>query len=246
MPFTPAHPAIVLPLLRLRQFSATGLVAGAVSPDFEYFFKASVNGVHGHTLTGILYFDLPVGMLLGLLFHGLVKRNLLSNLPHFMQSRVAELAALDFYQHLKQEWFVVGYSVVLGAATHIFWDSFTHNGAFFVSYFEVYKKVHVPFQGVNYPLFYALQHISTFIGLASVGLYIVKLPAVKSKTTVPNLVYWFFVIGLSGFLFALRFIWLPEHFNLGNAVVTSISAACISLIAAGFFKSLHGTPSQHP
>jgi hypothetical protein len=83
MPFTPAHSAIVLPFVRInpKYVSATGLIIGSLTPDFEYFFKMSVNGVHGHTLPGLLYFDLPVATALALVFHLVVKRNFINNVP---------------------------------------------------------------------------------------------------------------------------------------------------------------------
>ena len=56
MPFTPAHPAIVLPLIRSRYFSATGLIIGSLSPDFEYFFKMSVDSIYSHSKGGIILF----------------------------------------------------------------------------------------------------------------------------------------------------------------------------------------------
>jgi hypothetical protein len=68
MPFTPAHPAIVLPLIRSRYFSATGLIIGSLSPDFEYFFKMSVDSIYSHSKVGLFYFDLPVTIVLALLF----------------------------------------------------------------------------------------------------------------------------------------------------------------------------------
>jgi hypothetical protein len=41
MPFTFAHPAIVLPLKHLpkRWYSLTGLIIGSMTPDFEYFIR---------------------------------------------------------------------------------------------------------------------------------------------------------------------------------------------------------------
>jgi len=41
MPFTFSHPAIVLPLATLRRqwISATGLIIGSITPDFEYFIR---------------------------------------------------------------------------------------------------------------------------------------------------------------------------------------------------------------
>ena len=83
MPFTAAHPALVLPFIKgnPRFISASGLIAGSLAPDFEYFFKLSVNGVHGHTIWGLLYFDIPVAAFLAVVFHAVVKNNLIDNLP---------------------------------------------------------------------------------------------------------------------------------------------------------------------
>ena len=44
MPFTFSHPAIVLPLVRKsgHWFSATGLIIGSLTPDFEYFMRMRI------------------------------------------------------------------------------------------------------------------------------------------------------------------------------------------------------------
>ncbi|SEF46838.1 protein of unknown function [Flavobacterium urumqiense] len=39
MPFTFSHPAIILPFLKNKKLSATALIIGSMSPDFEYFFR---------------------------------------------------------------------------------------------------------------------------------------------------------------------------------------------------------------
>ena len=238
MPFTPAHPAIVLPFINKRFFSATALIAGSISPDFEYFFKASVSSNHSHTLAGLFYFDLPVAIFLCFVFHLLIKDNLINNLPAFFQRRLVPVKSLDFKKYFSERYGVVIYSALIGSFSHLFWDSFTHNGAFFVNHLNVYQEVYVPFEGVKYPLFYALQHISTAVGLAVMGLYIIFLPADEFvKPANPKILYWFLLILLGAAFFALRFIIYSKDFNLGNAVVTGISAVLISLCILGFSRS---------
>lgn len=230
MPFTPAHPAIVLPFIKRKYFSATGLIVGSVSPDFEYFFKASVSGVHGHTLPGIFYFDLPVAVFVSFVFHLLVKESLINNLPGFLQSRLQPLLLLNFTDFIRKHYLVFLGSVILGASSHIFWDGFTHNGKFFVEYLPIYKGTYVPFQGVNYPLWYALQHISTVVGGIILAIYIYCLPVSSSqKVTEPRLVYWVVLIAMALVLFVLRFTIFSTKFDLGNAVVTSISALLLAM-----------------
>ena len=103
MPFTFAHPAIVLPLhaLQRRCFSLTALVAGSLSPDFEYFLRMQIHSSHIHTLWGLLYFDLPLGLILAFLFHNIVRDPLLDNLPGFLRRRVSVYKTLN--DLLKQE-----------------------------------------------------------------------------------------------------------------------------------------------
>ena len=170
MPFTPAHPAIVLPLICSRYFSATGLIIGSLSPDFEYFFKMSVDSIYSHSKVGLFYFDLPVTIVLSILFHQLVKTNFIANLPGFLQKRFHDTLRFNFIQYLKTNWWIFLYSSIIGAASHIFWDSFTHNNRFFSRQFStIYERMSVPFDGVSYPLFYVLQHISTAVGLVVVS-----------------------------------------------------------------------------
>ena len=65
MPFTLAHPAIVLPLAAKKlRMSATGLVIGSMVPDFEYFIRMRTESKYSHTLAGLFWFDLPLGLLL--------------------------------------------------------------------------------------------------------------------------------------------------------------------------------------
>ena len=241
MPFTPAHPAIVLPFLKNKRLSATALIIGSTSPDFEYFFKASVNGVHGHTLAGIFYFDLPVTVFLSIVFHQLIKKSLYSNLPLYFQEKFGACYELNLKTHFTKHYRVVLLSALLGSASHVFWDSFTHNGAFFVERLAIYKTLSVPFDGVNYPLFYGLQHISTFIGLTIVVVYIIFMPSIKSSTIYKaKLIYWICLIMLSTSLFCLRFYIDPPLFDLGNGVVTAISSLLIGLCVMGFFPTLRG------
>ena len=95
MPFTPAHTAIVLPLINGRKFSATALIVGSIAPDFEYFFKMSADSEHSHTLPGLLYFNLPVVVVLSFAFHLIAKRSLLQNSPVFIQRRFHALLQLE-------------------------------------------------------------------------------------------------------------------------------------------------------
>jgi Domain of unknown function (DUF4184) len=247
MPFTPAHPAIILPVIRSRYFSATGLIIGSISPDFEYFFKMSVSGIHSHTKVGLLYFDIPVTILLSLVFHLVVKTNLLVNLPPLIQKRFQDVLGLNFLNYLKKNWLIFLISAAIGGASHIFWDSFTHNNRFFVRQFaEIYRTTSVPFDGANYPLFYVLQQISTAVGLLVVTLYIVfKKPVDNVETVKPKITYWLLVLAIAIIVVRVRFFIEPSAYNLGNVVVTCISGLLIGIICCGFINFKNTVPYQN-
>jgi len=238
MPFTAGHPAIILPFIRSRYFSATGLIIGSMSPDFEYFFKMSVSSVHSHTMAGLFYFDLPVTIALSLLFHQVVKTNLISNVPFFFQKRFSDTLQLDFINYLKRNGWIFLLSALLGAASHIFWDSFTHNNRFFVRQFsEIYRSTSFSFMGADYPLFYVLQQVSTVIGLTAVTLYILlKKPFSCISLTSPRIAYWLVVFCIATVVIKVRFYIYPDDYDLGNTVVTSISGLLIGVVCCGFIN----------
>ncbi|AYB33229.1 DUF4184 family protein [Chryseolinea soli] len=239
MPFTPAHPALVLPLLRWRYVSATALVIGSMAPDFEYFFKMSVNGHHGHTFWGILYFDLPVTFLLAWLFHAVVKRNAIHNLPISLQRKFQDTLALDFVTYFRSHATIFVTSALIGIASHLLWDNFTHNSGFFVQEMEVYQTVHVHYDGVRYPLFYALQNISSGVGLFIVLVYLLAKKPTYSRITRlynPRIDYWALLVVITLIVVALRFWIKSSDYHLGNAVVTTISGFLVALVLCGWIN----------
>ena len=242
MPFTPAHASIVLPLLKLKQHqvSATALVIGSVAPDFEYFLKMSVSSQYSHTMLGVLYFDIPLTIILAFLFHGVVKKNLISNLPAFFQYRFQDLLNLNFNAYFKGHYWIVMISAFIGSCSHIFWDAFTHNDGFFAQRISFYKQVVVPYDGVRYPLFYALQNISTAVGLVIIIAYIFFLKPQKNiDVSGPSIGYWLLIFIISAGVIFLRFAFDIENYNLGNFVVSSISAILVATLVGGLIKFNH-------
>ncbi|MEU0986996.1 DUF4184 family protein [Streptomyces sp. NPDC005953] len=137
MPFTLSHAAAVLPGLR-RDGTAHGplvasaLVMGSFSPDITYFAASVVPeamawGDFTHGLIGLLTVDVLVtALLVGLWW--VVRDPLLALLPPPLHLRVRAWLtgpAIRWGPSYLVRFFV---SAVIGAATHIFWDSFTHEG----------------------------------------------------------------------------------------------------------------------
>jgi hypothetical protein len=234
MPFTPAHSAAVLPLVNRKYFSATALIAGSLVPDFEYFFRLSVNGLYSHTIAGIFYFDIPVAIFLCLVFHYVVKRNLIQNIPAYLQLRFQGTLQTDFMTIIKTRPWAVVVSAFLGAASHVLWDSFTHNGGYFAQTLPIYKSTFIPLFGIRYPLFFFLQHLSTLIGIFFLVVFVIRMKTFPDAVLFqPRLEYWLTIFGVALTLTAIRFIVYPSDLDFGNFVVTCISGICLGLVLGG-------------
>lgn len=246
MPFTPAHTAIVLPFLKSKRFSATGLIIGSMAPDFEYFFKMSVGTRMSHTYLGLFYFDIPVTLLMALIFHKVIRDPLIDNLPGFLQQRLTLLRSADFVKYLRSHLLVVAYSAVVASFSHIVWDSFTHGDGYFVSELDfIYQGRIVPFDGARYPLWYVLQHVSTWVGLAAFAGYVLAIKPVSIQTQRPQLGYWLGVVVFSAMIFFARFGFKIAGISFGNQIVTAISALSLAVIIMGVLSKRVGTTRNH-
>jgi hypothetical protein len=231
MPFTFSHPAIVLPLTYLprKWFSLTGLVIGSLTPDFEYFLRMKVQSNYSHTVSGIFWFDLPLGLLLAFIFHNIVRNNLLESLPKTFKSRLLKFNQFDWNRYFKRNWFIVIVSIIIGAASHIFWDSFTHESGYFVQAIPTLTNT-VDLFGTQLPIFKIIQHSSTVIGGLVIIFAILKMPANKDVSERFNIKYWIILTVLTLTIISIRFLCGLDYKLYGQVMVTGISAGLISLI----------------
>ncbi|MBE9584826.1 DUF4184 family protein [Mucilaginibacter sp. JRF] len=238
MPFTAAHPAIVLPLGRIseRYISLTALVIGSLTPDFEYFLRMDIKSLYSHTPLGILYFDLPVGLLLFLLYQTYVKNLLIDHLPDYLRQRFW-LLKNDNKQSAPSamRWFVIILSLALGALSHLFWDAFTHVTGWFVLHIDFLASKSII--GVHY--FKLMQHFSTVIGLSVIAYSIILLP----KTTVANnpgiLKFWrdcaLLFLGIALLRVISLFVFPHYHIGMGLIIVSAISSGLLALLIKCIF-----------
>lgn len=231
MPFTFSHPAIILPLTYFpkKWFSLTGLVIGSIAPDFEYFIRMKVQSNYSHTWVGLLWFDLSISILLAFIFHNIVRNPFINNLPQFLQSRLSVFILFDWSKYFKKNWSIVLLSILIGSASHLLGDDFTHQKGFFVQQFSVLQtNVKIGYQQI--PLFKILQHLSSLIGGIIIVFTIWKLPKHNIKIEKINYKYWLVVICITLIIIAVKLFTLEDYKSYGNLLVTSISASLISLI----------------
>jgi hypothetical protein len=233
MPFTFSHPAIILPLTKYsgRQLSLTSLIIGSMTPDFEYFFRMKILSNFSHTIGGLFYFDLPVGIFFAFVFHNIIRNPLYENLPKTFRTRLENFKHFDWNKYFKQHYVVVIISTLLGAITHLFWDSFTHIHGYSVQTFPLLQDT-FKLAGHEIPIYKIIQHLSTLLG----GLFIIiaffHLPKNSSNKRPINIKYWiaFFVITIA--FIGLRLTFGIDKNILGQFIAISVTAILIALIFA--------------
>ncbi len=169
MPWTFAHPAAVLPLRRLCSrgyLSFAALVVGSLSPDFPYYLGRFDLGDFTHAPLGVLTLCLPVSLMILVaiyIFRDPVARLLPE--PH----RSGLLAAGPSPERLSiRAICVFAGSVVLGAVSHLLWDSFTHEHRLFVREWPILQVSLFTALGRDFRVFNVLQHLSTLAGVAAI------------------------------------------------------------------------------
>jgi hypothetical protein len=133
MPFTLAHPAVVLPLRRYcpRLLNFPALVIGSITPDLGYFFgRLNVND-YAHGLIGSVMFCFPLGLLLTALFYRLRTR-VVGMLPGRQRERLLPLCRRPV-----GSWLGIIVSLMIGVWTHLLLDSFTHKDGWGVEHLPV-------------------------------------------------------------------------------------------------------------
>jgi hypothetical protein len=175
MPFTLAHPAAVLPLRRLRLMRTVPLIIGAMTPDVPYYMPWRI-AKHlpdvTHTLLGTFTLDLPIGFLL-LLFVWLLRAPLVAPLGSGARARCAE--AMERFGSRPLNWLLAPLSILVGAWTHLAWDSFTHADGWMVMRIPALSAP-VTFFSYTGQLCHVLQYACSVFGLAVLAIWFARLP----------------------------------------------------------------------
>ena len=180
MPFTPTHVAAALPALpwlRGRHVPASALVIGSMIPDAGVFLPRYVDYGRTHSVGGLFTLCLPLGLAAFLMWEYFLKAPLVDLAPRWVRRRTTggrgpRRAPLTVRTLL----WAVGLTLA-GAATHVFWDSFTHPGRWGVRAVPALNRVVLtlpdwaPVREHAVPGYRVAQYGCTFVLLPVVILY---------------------------------------------------------------------------
>ncbi len=160
MPFTISHAAAVLPLQRFGRFQLplTALMFGSMAPDFGYFFSHDASRQLTHSFPSLFTFALPAGLAVWLFYIYVLEKATITLLSDRWHTRFAHTDAVTPALILRAP-----VAVVLGAATHLVWDGFTHRGTFIT---DALPALTGPTPGFSWlPIYHLLHGLSSAIGL---------------------------------------------------------------------------------
>lgn len=236
MPFTFSHPAAVLPFAYIpkRLVSMTGMIIGSTAPDFEYFIRMRDRSYYSHTWAGMFYFDLPLCIMLAFIFHAIVRNPLIDNMPGFLSKRLQSFKQFDWALHFRENIPVVLISIIIGTASHIIWDKFTHgNSETSAAWFPfLLKTFHLG--NMKLAVYDVLQHLSSIAGALLIFYAVMKIPVQPyiSKPMSTMVWFWFMVGVMSLPVFVIRILTKNYHHNRDDIIMLMITAGLSGLVFA--------------
>jgi hypothetical protein len=157
MPLTLSHPAAVLPLRRLG-LPVTVLVTASMVPDLPLFLGTQRGYRITHGPVGIVTIDVVLAVVAVAGWTFIVRDALVDMAPAPVRRRLPARARLT-----RTEWLLAPVAAVVGAATHVAWDAFTHPGAWGVRRIDWLQSEHAGLVGASWA-----QYASGIVGLVVV------------------------------------------------------------------------------
>lgn len=160
MPITPAHAVAVLPIWKgtRGRLPIDGLVIGALVPDLPYFLHLHPVYAPGHSLMGLITYDLPLGILGLLTWRVFLRKPMI----HLVKGPKVSLAGS---RPSITSTFLVLVAIILGAFTHIVWDSTSHESGAVVMKLAALNEMYY-----GLPIYKWIQFGSGILGLAWLAL----------------------------------------------------------------------------
>ena len=176
MPFTGSHIAAVLPLARSAWLVPSALVIGSMVPDLPYYLPLPVEATLTHSIVGVLGVDVVLGLVALALWHGLLARFLIAISPARLRERLPPPTRQRQWSAGRAAMLVV--SLVVGALTHVLWDSFTHDGMWGAAHIGWLAESYFGMAGYRWA-----QRVSTVVGAVVVVVWLVRCWRTQSPAT---------------------------------------------------------------
>lgn len=172
MPFTPSHAIVALPFVRTPLVPAA-IAVGAMTPDLPLFLRGMVP--HYGLTHDLAWMPLTAAVAFALLlvWRCVLRPGVSEFVPAFVARRLPvgwDAGALVAFRETvaggARAVLMLALSLMLGVASHIAWDVFTHEGRAGVTLFPALEEQWGPLLGIKW-----LQHGSSVVGLVVLGVW---------------------------------------------------------------------------
>jgi Domain of unknown function (DUF4184) len=227
----------VLPFRKTR-LNLPAMVVGSLSPDFEFFLRLAPHSGFGHTWAGALVLDLPLSLIALWLFQSYLRPGLYAVAPRLFPFREESLKEKPAFGGLKQL-MLIAVSILLGAFTHILWDSFTHDNMWPYAHIAwLHIRVQLPFHR-SMQIFDVLQYVSSAAGMVILFVLWARWIRTGGRRAIPafrELWIALVVVALFGAVLRTEFgirAWQGHSTITAEAVATFLTVLWIELLIAG-------------
>jgi hypothetical protein len=163
---------VALPFLRTPLVPAA-IAIGAMTPDVPLFFRVGISYGVTHDWLGALLVDLPLALSLLILWRTLLRTAVPAVSPRWLRERLPA----DWFDGSAVGWrslwpggvvavLLLVASLLIGIASHILWDLFTHPGRWGSEVLPVIAERWGPLDGTQW-----LQYASSAFGLILLGVW---------------------------------------------------------------------------
>jgi Domain of unknown function (DUF4184) len=209
---------------------------GSMTPDFEYFIRMKDYSKYSHTLTGMFWFDVPLGLALLFIFHKVVRNTLIEHLPFSLNTRLSIFEKFNWNNYFQKNIIVVLISLIIGIASHLFWDSFTHDDGYFANAIPVLND---HFNISNHQISGAtiFQYMSSAVGGIVILVFIFRFPE-GCYTRQDNILNFWLLVSLIMMMVVNTRLYLDiilNHHEHEDIIVTTISGAMIGIFSLSVF-----------
>ena len=237
MPFTASHVAAILPLAR-TPLAPAALAIGSMAPDLPYFVPVGIHRSSSHSLTGAVTIDLVICVVAFAAWMLVLRAPVIDALPRALRIRIAPRPRWRAGVGLRGAVITAGLllaAFLIGIATHLAWDSFTHAG-WVASIFPVLQT------RIVYPVYDLLHVASSIVGIVLLLIWarhwVARTPPGPDPAMISRaqrLWVWIAPLTVAGILVVVT--WLPVQFGQripGVPVFNDLDAvAAASISVAG-------------
>jgi hypothetical protein len=160
-----AHQVPVLPIARRwPRFDGLALVIGSMAPDFAYVLNGSRLALWAHGMPGMVLFCVPVTLAICWITSRVLSPVVWDHLPNLEPFYLRDYRGLAAHRYV-WPWAALG--ALIGAASHVALDHFTHDWGWFAQHVDWYDSVVI--EGVfsrNWTVFRLVQYAGHVVGTA--------------------------------------------------------------------------------